>query len=137
MNKLLTTMNEQKAKFTKACDKASVIAVKRIMSQDQGSAIDVGGQILDKICQFICKSPSATFQKEGADIFANNETLMKAVKNCDPSCNEKAWIRDIADSVNMDVEGNKGRLLLAVSNSQTVNEMMPFFPYFKVLYKFC
>ena len=36
----------------------------------------------------------------------------------------------------MDVEGNKGKLLASVSDPSTAAAVVPFFPYFKILYKF-
>jgi len=37
----------------------------------------------------------------------------------------------------MSVEGVKGEILTAVTDAKQVNEMLPFIPYFKVLFKFC
>lgn len=138
MDKLLTTMKEQKAKFAKALDKKSVSEIKRIVSQGRNPAVNEGGlQILDHLCQFLCKNTSATFNREGLDIFATHETLAKAIKVVEPSFHEKAWLRDVADSVNMDAEGNKGKLLEQVTNPERAEAMIVFFPYFKLLFKFC
>lgn len=136
MNKLLTTMNEARAKFAKQCDKASIDAIKKIMNP-QARPSDTGKVILDIICKFISADTNASFDKEGVDIFASVETLQTAIKRCDPSALEKQWIREQAESVNMSVEGVKGKLLGQISNAASTAENMPFFIYFKVLYKFC
>jgi len=129
-------MNEARAKFAKQCDKASIEEIKKLMNpQNRPSA--TGKVILDIICKFISKDTNASFDKEGVDIFASVETLQTAIKRCDPSALEKQWIREQAESVNMSVEGVKGKLLGQVSNAGSAAEMLPFFIYFKVLYKFC
>jgi len=138
MNKLLTQMKEQKAKFAKVLDKKSVANIKRIVRQGSSRAVKAGGeQILDFLCQFLAKDSSALFAREGQDIFLSHETLAQAIKAVDPSHHEKAWLRDVADSVNMDVEGVKGKLLAQVSDPENAESMIPFFPYFKLLFKLC
>lgn len=137
MNKLLLSMNEARAKFAKSCDADSLKQIKTILVQPGSASAGTGKQILDKICQFICQDVEATYDRHGADIFANAEVLTAAIKRCDPAALEKSWIRDVADSVNMTSEGVKGKILQAISSSSTVQEMHHFFPYFKVLYKFC
>lgn len=137
MNKLLTQMNEAKAKFSKQADKDSIKEIKKLLALGQSSAVGVARQILDKICQFIAMDQNATFDREGAEIFATAESFASAVKKCDPSFHEKPWIRDVAQTVNMDLEGNKGSILAAVTDAGRGNDMAPFFPYFKILYKFC
>lgn len=137
MNKLLTSMQEAKAKFAKLADKDSIKDIKKQMSEGRSSAVQTGRQILDKICQFIAQDVNATYDREGTDIFMTSETFNSAVKKCDPSFHEKPWIRDAAQTVNMDLEGVKGSILQAVTNAGNLQDMAPFFPYFKILYKLC
>ncbi len=117
MNKLLLSMNEARAKFAKNCDADSLKAMKTLLNTpNAASSVATGKQILDKICQFICADTQATYDRHGADIFANADTLTAAIKRCDPAALEKSWIRDVADSVNMTADGVKGPILAAVSN---------------------
>ena len=135
MNKLLTTMNEQKVKIAKALSKDSVASVKKAISNRQTPAGAV--DILDRLCQFMAKDTSATYDKQGRDLFENHETLAKAIKATEPSYHEKAWLRDVADSVNMNADGLRGKLLAQVMEPETAKQMVTFVPYFKLLYKFC
>ena len=100
-------------------------------------AAQTGKLILDKLCKFIAADTQATFDREGADIFASADSLQAALKRADPAALEKSWIRDEAEQVNMDMEGRKGKILESVTNSAIASEMFHFYNYFKLLYKFC
>ena len=137
VERLLTDMSEARAKFVKLCDKDSIKEVKKVMNARQSTAIGTATQILDRICQFLDASPDATFANEGATIFDSAESFASATKSCDPAAMEKSFIQDVAESVNMTQDGVKGSLLKSVSDSTAADAMLPFFPYFKVLYKLC
>ena len=99
--------------------------------------IDTAETILNKICQFLDANPEATFADQGLTIFDSAESFNSACKSCDPAALEKSFIQQVSESVNMSIDGNKGALLTLVPNGDTANDMLPFFPYFKVLYKLC
>lgn len=60
-----------------------------------------------------------------------------AIKRTDAAKNEKEWIRERANMVNMDSDGVKGAILAKISNAAEARDLVPFFPYFKVLFKLC
>lgn len=49
---------------------------------------------------------------------------------------DKEFVKRIAMEVNQDAEGVQGSLLKGLMQSHTSTEMVPFFPYFKILFKF-
>jgi|Transcript_40596 hypothetical protein len=134
---MIKTMNEQKAKFLKPCDKNSLANVKKIVSSNQSRAAGTGREILDGICKFIKKDPNASFATDGQTIFMHPELFSKNIKECFPEDADKAWLQKMATSVNQPIgEGSvKGSLLKAVTEATTSSDMAPFFPYFKILYK--
>lgn len=71
--KMLTTMNEARAKFVKSADADSIKEIKSIMDRGQNPSIATFRLILDKVCQFISRKESASFEVEGKEIFANAE----------------------------------------------------------------
>jgi len=134
MNKILTSMDEQKAKFAKSCDNASLTEIKGALMR---GSCPHGEEILDKITQFLTGNTKATFKNDGTLFFENETSFQKAVKKCDAAKNEKEWIRGVADSVNMNEDGIKGKLLAGISDPAESRNLIPFFPYFKVLFKLC
>ncbi len=137
VEKLMTDMTEVRAKFLKQCDKDSIKEIKRVMAVGVSPVCNTAREILDKICQFLDANPDASFSNQGTTIFDSAESFNSACKSCDPAAMEKAFIQSVAESVNMSLDGVKGRLLILVSDSTTSEAMLPFFPYFKVLYKLC
>ena len=55
---------------------------------------------------------------------------------CDPSTLNKQWIADVAFSVNMNLDGVKGKLLKAISENNEAATLYPIYPYFKIVFKF-
>ena len=49
---------------------------------------------------------------------------------------DRAWLQGVAGSVNQNSENQKGALLQQVSNPSTATDMVHFFPYFKIYFKF-
>ena len=137
VNALLTDMKEVRAKFIKQCDADSLKQIKRIMDVKMSPVLGTAEIILNKICQFLDANEEATFEKEGQTIFDSAESFNSACKSCDPAAHEKVFIQSVAESVNMSVDGVRGSLLELVANPDTSSDMVPFFPYFKVLYKLC
>lgn len=111
--KMLTSMNEARARFVKECDAKSLTEIKKVMNGGQGTpgARATAQEILDLICKFIKKNPQSSYAVDGADVFSSAEAFNSAVKRCDPSAQEKAWISEVANKVNMDMDGKKGALL--------------------------
>lgn len=105
---MLTTMNEAKSKELKNCGKASLVTVKRIMQQGS-PARETGQTILDLICKFACANEQATFEREGTDIFETEATFSSAIKKCDPSKLERAFISQVADQVIQKVVPGDGK----------------------------
>jgi len=116
--KMLTSMNEARARFVKECDAKSLTEIKKVMNGGQGTpgARATAQEILDLICKFIKKNPQSSYAVDGADVFSSAEAFNSAVKRCDPSAQEKAWISEVANKVNMDMDGKKGALLQAICN---------------------
>ena len=87
--------------------------IKKVMNGGQGTpgARATAQEILDLICKFIKKNPQSSYAVDGADVFSSAEAFNSAVKRCDPSAQEKAWISEVANKVNMDMDGKKGALL--------------------------
>ena len=140
---MLTAQNEAKAKETKNCDKASINEVKKIIMGGVSPALDLGRSIMNRIAQFITGSETATFAP-GDAWFASAEAFTSAVKKCDPSRMERQFIQTVANQVNQKtVEGKdgnviqQGEILQKISNSANANANLPFFPYFKLLFKMC
>ena len=119
LNKLLTTMNEHKARFAKAIDKKVLDDVKKAMNQPGGACQQTQRDILNYITMFATNSPDARYDQQGAAIFESPEQFSQAVKRADPSAQEKQWIQKVAQEVNMDTDQKKGALLAAVSNAGT------------------
>ena len=134
MNKIITSMEENKAKFAKSCDNDSLREIKGALLR---GSCPLGEEILDNITQFLTGNTKATFKNDGGLYFENETAFALAVKKCDAAKNEKEWIRGVADSVNMDAEGQKGKILKGISDAAESKNLIPFFPYFKVLFKLC
>lgn len=136
-------MNEAKAKETKNCDAKSLAAIKKIMVQGS-PARATGEQILNRITQFITQNENATFAREGEEYFNNEASFASAIKKCDPSQMERQFIQSVAQQVNQrNIAGEgkasieQGEILRAVSDANNATHMLPFFPYFKLLFKLC
>lgn len=123
--------------MAKLCNDESLKAIKASFAKGLNPCNGTGKDILNRITQFLTRDTSATYDREGQDLFANAETLQAAIKKCDAAAHDKPWIRDQAQSVNMTSEDNKGELLRTVTNSASSANMHIFFPYFKVLFKLC
>ena len=134
MNKIITSMEEQKAKFAKSCNNDSLNEIKAALLR---GSCPHGEEILDKITQFLTGNTKATFKNDGGLYFDNETTFQMAIKKCDSAKHEKEWIRGVADSVNLNSDGIKGKLLAGISDAAESKNLIPFFPYFKVLFKLC
>lgn len=134
MNKLITGMEENKAKFAKACNNDSLKEIKLAINQGRSAN---GEAILDIITQFLTGNVKASWKHDGQKYFEDEVTFQMAIKKCDAAQNEKEWIREQANKVNMDSEGKKGALLAKISDAGEARDTIPFFPYFKVLFKLC
>ena len=131
-------MKESRAKIAKQINADSIKEIKRALKININPEVtEVAISILDQLCMFIQASPDASFANEGQVIFESVDSFTQAMKGCDPAAMEKSWIQDIAESVNMKMDGEKGNLLKRVTNADNVNDMIIYFPYFKLLYKMC
>jgi len=138
IKKMIKGMTEAKAKFLKACNKDSLNKVKKIISAGQSRAVGTGRDILDGITKFVMKNTGATFANDGQQIFATPETFSKAIKDCMPTDMDRSWLQTLAQSVNQSGNADgltKGPLLKAVSDDSIGADAVPFFPYFKILFK--
>jgi len=90
---------------------------------------------MDGICKFLMNDKNATYANNGDDIFASAEAYSKKIKDCTPTDRDRVWLQDMAKSVNMGGKGDKGDLLREVSEPANINDMVHFFPHFKVLFK--
>ena len=128
-------MTEAKAKFLKGCDKDSLKKIRSVLSGGQSAAVGTGRDIVDGICRFVKKDTNTSYAAVGDSIFATPESFSKAIKDCMPTDMDRNWLQNVASSVNQNTDGQKGSLLNSVSNPSTATEMVPFFPYFKILFK--
>ena len=55
INKILTAMNEARARFVKSCDADSLKEIKKIMMDGQSPGWATAREVLDLICQFVAK----------------------------------------------------------------------------------
>lgn len=110
VNKLITGMKENKAKFVKACDKDSLATIKKTMV-DVKINTAIYTEVLDLICRFVTAKKDATYATEGETVMQSADIFTSYVKNSDASSFEKADIQKIAQDVTMDAEGRKGRIL--------------------------
>jgi len=55
INKILTAMNEARARFVKSCDADSLKEIKKIMLDGQSPGWQTARDVLDLICQFVAK----------------------------------------------------------------------------------
>lgn len=134
MNQLITGMEEARAKFAKACDADSLKEIKAALMR---GSCPLGEEILDKITQFHTGNTKASFKNDGNDLFRDDTTFQMGIKKTNAASHEKEWIRSVADSVNMDAEKKKGKILAGISNPEQAKDLVPFIPYFKVLFKLC
>lgn len=133
VNKLITGMKENKAKFVKACDKDSLADIKKIMEEMRNPCTGIYTEVLDLITRFVTAKKDATYMVEGKPIMQSADIFTSNVKNSDASSFEKADIQKIAQDVNMDSEGQKGKILKAITDTPV--HTAPLIPYFKVLFK--
>ena len=115
-HKLLTQMNEQKSKFAKAIDKKSLDEVKSILSRGVSPAFATGQRVLEFLFKFLTGDTQANYDRDGAALMISPEAFQAAVRSADPARHEKAWIRDIAQKVNMTPDQRKGEILAAVTD---------------------
>jgi hypothetical protein len=104
MKVMMTTMNEQRAKELKTCDKESIQKIQKVMALGVSPVCGTARLILDKICQFVTGKETASYAAEGADLFLSELIFSSVVKKCSGTTLEKDFIKKIADEVNMDQE---------------------------------
>lgn len=136
INKMLTTMNEAKSKFGKNCDEKAIKEIKRIMGSGSSTAVQLGRDILDGICLLVKDSPDATWSSHGQDVFESAEAFNKCLRKADMRELEKGEIKKLADKVNCK-DNVKGDILARITQDTNTLDNVPFFPFFKVLYKLC
>ena len=129
-------MGEAKAKFVKVVNADNIKKIKQILAANSSSVCGTARRVLDTICMMILNDTGASFAKNGEDIFASDVVYSKKIKECSPVDRDRQWLQNVAKSVNMDADGNKGDLLAAVSDPASAADMIHFFPHFKILFKF-
>ena len=134
INKLIKQMNEAKAKYLKGIDKPGLQKIKEIAAGN-GPAKSVVTEILDGIAKFVANDVNAVMRSGKGDLFDTVETFSKEVKDCFPADRDRQWLQGVAKNVNMDVDGNKGAILAAISDPNNAQDMVHVFPFFKILYK--
>ena len=127
-------MNEAKAKYLKGIDKPGLQKIKEIAAGN-GPAKSVVTEILDGIAKFVANDVNAVMRSGKGDLFDTVETFSKEVKDCFPADRDRQWLQGVAKNVNMDVDGNKGAILAAISDPNNAQDMVHVFPFFKILYK--
>lgn len=135
MSSLVQTMIEQKNKDVKACDAKSIETVKKIMRDSNEGDLAIPTAVLDALCQFLSENSTSSWRTVGADIFSTEATFGQAVRKCNPAALEKEHISQIGYRVNRDQKDMEGDIVSAMMNANYVNELSPFYPYFKVLFK--
>lgn len=134
INKLLITMNEAKHKQLKYCDEASFKKLNSL--QSNGDVPKVGKEILDYLVKFIKGDKEATWdQKEGAELFEKPEVFAKAARRADLTRFDLNYIGEVGQKVQQTEDGARGSILTELMKETAVAENLPFFPYYKLLYK--
>lgn len=126
-------MNEAKHKQLKYCDAASFKLLARMRSD--GNMPKVGREILDLIIKFIKGDKDATWEKEGEELFEKPEIFAKGVRKADLTKFELSYIGEVGQKIQQTEEGETGSILTELLREAASAENMPFFPYYKLLYK--
>ena len=91
--------------------------------------------ILDSICVFVTNNVSSTYASAGEQIFDTAKSFSDAVTECMPKEIDRTWLQSIAAKVNGGSEDQKESLMDKVQDASIASDMLPFFPFIKILLK--
>ena len=90
--------------------------------------------ILDQLMKLVLKDKTASFEKNGGEIFTAANYGEK-IRGCKPEALDKDDLKGIACLINQDAEGAQGKYAKNITQTDEPTKYLDFFCHFKVLFK--
>lgn len=132
MGSIKSELHEAVCKEMKGINTASLNKIKAFASKNPSDRVVTF--ILDNMTRFMSNGHDS---KYNAQLFANENDCLNAIKSADYGCLDKSAIEAIMNGLLPGVDGESGAILRLMEDEKNAQRYMEFFPFVKTLSKMC
>jgi len=132
MGSIKSEMHEAVCKEMKGINTASLNKIKAFASKNPSDRVVTF--VLDNMTRFMS---NGHHNKYNAQLFANENDCLNAIKSADYGCLDKTAIETIMNGLLPGVDGESGAILRQMEDEKNAQRYMEFFPFVKTLSKMC